>query len=35
MRKRRVVGRVYGTTYSGKGHKDRNRYKNRIKKRVG
>ena len=34
MRKRRVVGRIYGMKYSWKGHKDRNRDKNRIK-RVG
>ena len=30
MRKRRVVGRIYGMKYSWKGHKDRNRHKNRI-----
>ena len=29
--KRRVVGRSYGTKYSWKGHKARNRHKNRIK----
>ena len=33
MRKRRAVGRMYGIKYSGKGHKDRNRPKN--KKRSG
>ena len=27
-----VVGRIYGMKYSWKGHKDRNRYKNRIKR---
>ena len=32
MRKRRVVGRIYGMKYSRKGHKERNRYKNRIKR---
>ena len=32
VRKRRVVGRIYGMKYSWKGHKDRNRHKNRIKK---
>ena len=32
MRKRRVVGRFYGMKYSWKGHKDRNRHKNRIKR---
>ena len=31
VRKRRVVGRIYGLKYSGKGHKDRNRHKNRVK----
>ena len=31
MRKRRVAGRIYGTRYSCKGHKDRKRHKNRIK----
>ena len=36
MRKRRVVGRIYGMKYSWKGHKDtRNRQKNRKKKRSG
>ena len=30
MRKRRVAGRIYGTKYSWKGYKDRNRQKNRI-----
>ena len=36
VRKRRVVGRIYGMKYSRKGHKDRNKLKNRIfKKRVG
>ena len=34
MRKRRVVGRIYGMKYRWKGHTDRNRHKNRIK-RVG
>ena len=34
VRKRRVVGRIYGMKYSWKGHEDRNRHKNRIK-RVG
>ena len=33
MRKRRVVGRIYGMKYSLKGHKDRNRHKNRIIKK--
>ena len=32
MRKRTVVGRLYGMKYSRKGHKDRNRHKNRIKR---
>ena len=32
MRKRRVVGRIYGVKYRWKGHKDRNGHKNRIKK---
>ena len=32
MRKRRVVGRIHGMKYSWKGHKDRNRHKNRIKR---
>ena len=31
MRKRRVVGRIYGTKYSWKCHKDKNRPKNRAK----
>ena len=31
MRKRWVVGRIYGMKYSWKGHKDRNRHKTRIK----
>ena len=35
MRKRWVVGRIYGMKYSWKGHKDRNRHKNRIKKKSG
>ena len=30
VRKRRVVGRIYGMKYSWKGHKDRNSHKNRI-----
>ena len=34
VREQRVVGRIYGMKYSSKGHKDRNRHKNRIK-RVG
>ena len=34
VRKRRVVGRIYRMKYSWKGHKNRNRHKNRIK-RVG
>ena len=34
VRKRRVVGRIYGMKYSSKGHKDRKRLKNRIKKGV-
>ena len=33
MRKRKVDGRIYGMKYSWKGHKDRNRHKNRIKRR--
>ena len=33
MRKRTVVGRIYGMKYSWKGHKDRNRHKNRIKRK--
>ena len=32
MRKRRVVGRIYRMIYSWKGHKDKNRHKNRIKR---
>ena len=32
MRKRRVVGRICGMKYIWKGHTDRNRYKNRIKR---
>ena len=32
MRKRRVVGRIYDTEYGRKGHKNRNRLKNIIKK---
>ena len=32
MRKRTVVGRIYGMEYSWKDHKDRNRHKNRIKR---
>ena len=32
MRKRRVVGRIYGMIYSSKGLKDRNGHKNRIKR---
>ena len=32
MRKRRVVGSVYGMKYSWKGHKDRNWHKNGIKR---
>ena len=35
VRKRRAVGRMIGMKYSGKGHKDRNRHKNRIEKRSG
>ena len=31
MRKRRVVGRIYGMRYRWKGHKDRNRHNNRLK----
>ena len=31
MRKQRVVGRIFGMKYSWKGHKDRNRRKNRIR----
>ena len=33
MRKRRVIGRIYGIKYSWKGHKYRGRHKNRIKRR--
>ena len=33
-KERRVVGRTYGMKYSWKGHKDRNRHKNRIKQRA-
>ena len=32
MRQQRVVGRIYGMKYSWKGHKDRNRHNNRIKR---
>ena len=32
MRKRRVVGRIYGLKYSRKGYKERNRHENRIKR---
>ena len=32
MRKWRVVGRIYGIKYSFKGHKNRNRNENRIKR---
>ena len=32
-KKKRVVGRIDGKKYSSKGHKDRNRHKNRIKKK--
>ena len=32
VRKRRVVRRIYGMKYSWKGHKDRNTYKNRMKR---
>ena len=35
VRKQRVVGRIHGMKYSSKGHKDRKRLKNRIKKRSG
>ena len=31
MRKRRVVGRIYGMKYTWKGHKDGDRHKNRLK----
>ena len=33
VRKRRVVGRIYGMKYSLKGHEDRNRHKDRMKRR--
>ena len=33
MKKRRVVGRIYGVKYSRKGHKDRNRHENSVKGR--
>ena len=32
MRKRRVVGRIYGLKYSWQGHKERNRHKNGLKR---
>ena len=32
MRKRRVVGRVHGMKYRWKGHKSRNRHKNRVER---
>ena len=32
MRKRRAVGSIYGMKFSWKGHKERNRHKNRIKR---
>ena len=32
MKKRGAVGKIYGMKYSRKGHKDRNRHKNRIKR---
>ena len=32
VRKRRLVGRIYGMKYSRKGHQKRNRQKNRIKR---
>ena len=32
VRKQRVVGRIYRIEYSLRGHKHRNRYKNRIKR---
>ena len=32
VRKQRIVGRVYGIKYSLKGHKDKNRHKNRTKR---
>ena len=34
VKKRRVDGRIYGMKYSGKGHKDRHRHKNRRKRSV-
>ena len=33
MRKWRVVGRIYGMKYSGKGHKERNIHKNKTNKK--
>ena len=32
MRKRGVVGRLYGMKHGSKGHKERSRHKNRIKR---
>ena len=32
VRKRRVVGRIYGMKYSRKDYKDRNRYRNGVKR---
>ena len=32
VRKRRVVGRIYGMKYGWKGHKNRNRLKSRTKR---
>ena len=32
VRKRRLVGRIYGMKHNWKAHKDRNRHKNRIKR---
>ena len=32
VRKRRVVGRIYGIQYKWKGHKDRNRHRSRIER---
>ena len=32
VRKQRVAGRIHGMKYCSKGHKDRNRHKNRIKR---
>ena len=32
VRKQRLVGRIYGMKYSSKGHKDRNRHRNRVKR---